>query len=59
MDITLEQASAIAEIVGGIAVIASLLYLATQVRQGTRTPRAWRPFRRLPASGAVVCHADA
>ncbi len=35
--ITLEQASFVTAIIGGIAVITSLLYLARQVRRNTRT----------------------
>ena len=35
-----EAASTIAEIVGAIGVIASLIYLAVQIRQSTRVSRA-------------------
>ncbi len=39
MDITLEQASFIAEIAGVLAIVISLVYLALQVGQNTRTTR--------------------
>ena len=37
---TLEQLANLAEIIGGVAVIASLVYLAVQIRQNTATVRA-------------------
>lgn len=37
---TLSELAAIGELLGGIAVVASLVYLAVQIRQNTRTVRA-------------------
>jgi len=36
MSLTIEQWAAVAEIVGGIAVLISLIYLASQIRQNTK-----------------------
>lgn len=36
MDLTIEEWAAIAEIIGGLAVLVSLIYLAWEVRQNTR-----------------------
>ncbi len=37
---TLEGLGNVGELIGGLAVIVSLVYLAIQVRQGARTTRA-------------------
>jgi hypothetical protein len=46
---------AIAELLGAAGVIASLLYLATQIRQNTRTERA-RAFQEIFSSYNVHAH---
>jgi hypothetical protein len=60
---TLSELSDIGEIVGGVAVVASLVYLALQIRQNTRAVRGstlhfnvdlWAQYERLLSGRELV-----
>jgi hypothetical protein len=52
---TLEQYAFVAEIVGTVAVVISLIYLAVQVRHGIAQGRAEARYAFVQASGPTTC----
>ena len=53
-EMTIEQFGSIGEVVGAIATVATLLYLAVQIRQNTRTVRSASISSYVQASGNVM-----
>ncbi len=51
---TLSELGALGELIGGVAVVVSLVYLATQIRDSTRAARASRAQAVLSESQAFV-----